>query len=190
MIPMDNFNKRLMNLNLYKNFRLSDPFGIIPHPTCQESGHETLVLLQRDGSSVHKAKLKLPKNALPTKHLLEAMRISVCHAQMRKCANAAVMDVKSLKKKTAPGAGSIFRKPVSDIIFLGGSCRVWYEGVEGFHHNRSEIISFKFFESQTLPKICGASIELPPYFLQHNLTLAKTSSREGVDVSPWFFLHL
>ncbi len=39
------------------------------------------VLLQHDGSSVHTAKLRLPKNALPTRHLLEPMR----NAEMLKC---------------------------------------------------------------------------------------------------------
>lgn len=161
---MDNFNKRLMNLNLYKNFRLPDPLGIIPHPTCQASGHETPVLLQRDGSSLHKAKLKLPKNALPTKHLLEAMRISVCHAQMRKCC---CHGCEVFKKKQ-----HLALDPSSEnqyVIFFGG-------GVAGFDMKVLRvfiIIDLKLYPLSSLSlkhcqKSVGLQLNFPPNF--YNIT--------------------
>ena len=117
MIPMDNFNKRLMNL------KLSDPFGIITDPTCQESGHETPVLLQRDGSSAHKAKLKLPKNALPTKHLLQA----VCLLCAMRNAQMLLSWMWSQTKKNSTWRWIHLQKTSKWYIFFGGAtCRVWF----------------------------------------------------------------
>lgn len=175
MIPMDNFNKRLMNL------KLSDPFGIIPHPTCQASGHETPVLLQRDGSSVHKAKLKLPKNALPTKHLLEAMRISVCHAQMRKrCCHGCEV----LKKKNSTWRWIHLQKTSTWYIFGGG--------VGGFDMKVLRvfiIIDLKLYPLSSLSlkhcqKCVGLQLNFPPNFYNITWLLQKPLVEKG-----WMFLH-
>ena len=85
MIPMDNFNKRLMNLNLYKNFRLSDPFGIIPHPTCQESGHENPCPSSARRVKCSQSEAKTSKERSANKASPAGSVSSLCHA---KCANA------------------------------------------------------------------------------------------------------
>lgn len=142
---------------------------------------KTPVLLQRDGSSVHKAKLKLPKNALPTKHLLEAMRISVCHAQMRQCC---CHGCEVFKKKNSTWRWIHLQKTSTWYIFWGG--------VAGFDMKVLRvfiIIDLKLYPLSSLSlkhcqKSVGLQLNFPPNFYNITWLLQKPLVEKG-----WMFLH-